>query len=136
MSASAYGAHIVKHRLTTEHYWVNQMSLWEKGTSYGECDCSEYESMKHEVNGTGHNSSCYLNVVRALNRTREVIVDRYGSDFAKEATGVFNGKKYGGSEANFKGNDVEEAFGVYYSRNVLFAAGVGNPEVHYHMGYL
>lgn len=35
VSASRFGAHIVKHRLLTDNYWVNQMVLWEKGTSYG-----------------------------------------------------------------------------------------------------
>ena len=38
MSASKYGGDIVKHKLITDNYWVNQMILWEKGTSYGECD--------------------------------------------------------------------------------------------------
>jgi len=47
VSSSSHGAHILKHHLITDHYWVNQMTLWEKGTSYGECDSDEYEAMKH-----------------------------------------------------------------------------------------
>lgn len=33
--------------------------------------------MKHEVNGTGHNSSCYLNILRAFDKTREVLEEKY-----------------------------------------------------------
>lgn len=83
ISASDYAAHLVKHRLLTDNYWVNQMILWEKGTSYGECDCAEYELMKHEVDGTGHNSSCYLNILRAINQTKDILVTKYQGDFSK-----------------------------------------------------
>lgn len=74
VSSSPYGRHIVKHHLLTDNYWVNQMALWEKGTSYGECDSEHYEQMKHEVNGTGHNSSCYLNILRAINTTKDILL--------------------------------------------------------------
>jgi hypothetical protein len=34
--------------------------------------------------------------------------------------------------SNFKGTGVEEAFGVYYSKQILFAAEVNSPKVIYH----
>ena len=53
------------------------MGLWSKGTSYGECDSHEYDKIRDEVNGTGHNSSCYLNIMRAINQTREIMFEKY-----------------------------------------------------------
>lgn len=94
LSHSQFGLAIIKHDLITDNYWYNQMVLWDKGTSYGECDSNQYEEMKHLVNGTGHNSSCYLNIMRAINKTREVLVDRYGPDFSKINLDDFTAKKY------------------------------------------
>lgn len=46
------------------------------------------------------------------------------------------GKRYWESlEGNFKAGHVEDAFGVYYSRNVQFSAEVGNPNIIYYESY-
>lgn len=42
ISVSEYGKHIARHKIASELYWANQMNLWFKGTSYGECDSHEY----------------------------------------------------------------------------------------------
>lgn len=77
ISASEYGKAIAKHKVVSDNYWVGQMALWQKGTSYGECDSAEYDLIRAEVNGTGHNSSCYLNVIRAINTTRQILFEKY-----------------------------------------------------------
>lgn len=38
VAGTKFGSAIVKHRIISDNYWVNQILLWEKGTSYGECD--------------------------------------------------------------------------------------------------
>ena len=43
ISASDFGAALAKHKVISDNYWTNQMALWEKGTSYGECDSSYYD---------------------------------------------------------------------------------------------
>lgn len=35
ISVSQYGANIIKHHIISDVYWVGQMGLWSKGTSYG-----------------------------------------------------------------------------------------------------
>lgn len=93
--------------------------------------------MKHEVNGTGHNSSCYLNIIRAFNQTKDILSQRYGRDFGKINLDDFVGKKIrGNAEGHFSGDHLEEAFGVFYSKNVHFVAGVTDPEVIYYESYL
>lgn len=136
VSSSDFGGALAKHRVISEHYWVGQMALWQKGVSYGECDSSAYDSVRASVNGTGHNSSCYLNIVRGLNATREILFEKYDSDLGRIALSDFASHELldiSGGPA--KGSHVEEAFRVQYSRNVLFSAELGNPKVIYHQSY-
>ena len=75
------------------------------------------------MNGTGHNSSCYLNIVRGLNATREILFEKYDSDLNRISLSDFIGHEVldiSGGPA--KGSHVEEAFRVHYSRNLLFSA--------------
>ena len=99
------------------------MALWQKGTSYGECDSHEYEDRQHEYNGTDQNSTCYFNIMRGFNRTREVISEKYGKDLEKISLADFVQKKVLDlSLGHYKGGDVEEAFNVHYSRQLFFGA--------------
>lgn len=92
VSASEFGMAIAKHKIISEHYWVNQMALWQKGTSYGECDSNEYEAIRASMNGTGHNSSCYLNIIRAINSTREILFEKYNGQLNDISLSDFVGK--------------------------------------------
>ncbi len=61
--------------------------------------------MKHEVNGTGHNSSCYLNIIRAFNKTKDILTSKYDGDYSKINLEDFTEKKYFDNiESNFKGD--------------------------------
>jgi hypothetical protein len=92
--------------------------------------------MKDDVNGTGHNSSCYLNIMRSINKTKDILIHKYKGDFSKINLDDFMEKKnFKSIKGNFKGTHVEEAFGNYFSKNVMFAAQVGSYKVVYHEGY-
>lgn len=75
VSSSEYGAAIAKHRVLTDAYWTAQPELWKKGISYGECDTHLWTEDGWDVtlNNTGLNSTCFFNVNRALNKTREIL---------------------------------------------------------------
>lgn len=96
---------MAKHKALSDSYWTNQMDLWKAGISYGECDSHEYDhSWKQKLNGTGHNSTCYFNIMRGINMTREVLRTHEGKikepklrDYSKKEILDLVGKKYLGS---------------------------------------
>jgi hypothetical protein len=74
ISSVPTGLHLAKHKIVTDVYWTSQMELWKVGTSYGECDSYEWETeYRQKLNGTGENSTCFFNILRGINRTRELL---------------------------------------------------------------
>lgn len=108
------------------------MDLWKVGTSYGECDSDLWNGQyKEKLNGTGDNSSCYLNVMQGINSTRQVLRDENGGIKEPLLADFLSHKKKNLLEG-YLGSHVDEAFQNYYSKNLAFSAEIGNPTVHYY----
>ncbi len=124
VSASKYGKHIAKHRALTDSYWTGQPDLWKKVVSYGECDSNEWFEEKWDVrlNNTGLNCTCFLNVMRGINRTREILRNPDGSIPYTIPLAPFTEKKRIDLNENYLGTHIEEAFNQFYSKNLGFVA--------------
>lgn len=68
--------------------------------------------------------------------TRQILTEKYDGDFSKINLDDFVGKKYfTNNENNFLNDHVSEAFGAYYSKNLMFTSEINNPNVIYYETY-
>lgn len=129
------GLSLAKHKIVTDVYWTNQMELWKAGTSYGECDSYEWDSeYRQKLNGTGDNSTCFFNIMRGINRTREALRNENGG-FRDVKLSEFAASKILDVTKGYLGTHIEEAFGQFYSRNIAFSAEIGQKTVIHHQGH-
>jgi hypothetical protein len=136
VSSNPLGGFIAKHRALTDVYWTSQSENWKPGTSYGECDSDEWNINYHDkLYGAGDNSSCFLNVMRAINRTREILRSEDQGPMKEPKLADFLGKQKKNLLEGYVGSQVEEAFLQFYSRNLAFAAEIDSPHVVYLEGY-
>jgi hypothetical protein len=135
VSSVPTGLYLAKHKIVTDVYWTNQMELWKAGTSYGECDSNEWDSeYRKKLNGTGDNSTCFFNIMRGINRTREVLRNDDGG-IRDARLSDFTASKVLDLAKGYLGTHIEEAFEQFYSKNVAFAAELANNNVIYTEGY-
>lgn len=105
------------------------MELWRVGTSYGECDSNEWNlEYKQKLNNTGDNSTCFFNIMRGINRTREVLRSDDGT-IKEPLLADYSQKKIQDLVEGYLGTHVEEAFGQFYSKQIAFAAELDNSQV-------
>ena len=136
VSSEPTGLNIAKHKIVTDVYWTGQMELWKVGTSYGECDSHEWENeYRKKLNGTGENSTCFFNIMRGINRTREVLRNQAGGIREVKLSDFTTPKLYDPANG-YLGTHVEEAFKQFFSRNLVFSAELGQTKVIYSEGYL
>lgn len=87
------------------------------------------------MNGTGENSTCFFNIMRGINRTREVLRNPSGGIKEVRLSDFTTPKLYDPANG-YLGTPVEEAFKQFFSKNIIFAAELGQNEVIYSEGYL
>ena len=134
-SSSEVGRSIAKHKVVTDNYWTAQMELWKVGTSYGECDSDVWDhEYRKKLYGTGENSTCFFNIMRGINRTREVLRNEEGG-IPEPKMADYAAKKLKELDGGYLGSHVEEAFSQFFSKNLAFSAEVGSPRVVYWSGY-
>lgn len=94
--------------MTTDSYWTSQPELWKKVVSYGECDSDEWysEGWNVRLNNTGLNCTCFFNVIRGLNRTREILRNDDGTINQNIALSPFDVKKVIDISEKYLGTDV------------------------------
>lgn len=111
------------------------MELWKAGTSYGECDSDVWDQQyRQKLYGMGENSTCFFNIMRGINRTREVLRNDKGA-IVQPKMEDFLTKKIKGLDEGYLGTHVEEAFSQFFSKNMAFSAELGSPKVVYWTGY-
>jgi hypothetical protein len=135
VSSSEVGSAIAKHKVITDSYWASQMELWKVGTSYGECDSSEWHlEWEKKLNNTGDNSTCFFNIMKAMNQTRLLLRTPEGS-IPEPQLKDYSIKKIKDLREGYVGSHLEEAFAQFHSQNVAFVAEIGNPSVTFLEGY-
>jgi hypothetical protein len=111
------------------------MELWKAGTSYGECDSFEWDSeYKKKLNGTGDNSTCFFNIMRGMNRTREALRNDNGG-IRDVKLSEFTASKILDVTQGYLGTHIEEAFSQFYSKNLAFSAELAQKSVIYNQGH-
>lgn len=111
------------------------MDLWKVGTSYGECDSAEWEAdYKKKLNNTGENSTCFFNIMRGINRTRELLRNEEGG-IKEPQLADWTERKVIDLTKGYLGTHAEEAFSHFFSKNVAFTSEIGSSKVTYWEGY-
>lgn len=135
VSSSRVGSSIAKHKVITDSYWTSQMELWRAGTSYGECDSSDWHlEWEKKLNNTGDNSTCFYNIMKAINQTRLLLRTPQG-DIPEPRLRDYTTKKVKDLKDSYVGEHLEEAFAQFHSQNVAFVAEVGSPVLSFLEGY-
>lgn len=76
--------------------------------------------------------------MRGINRTTEILWEKYDGDLTKISLSHFTNKKiFNLGIENYKGSHIEEAFNTFYSRNIFFGAEIDRSQISYNShGYL
>jgi hypothetical protein len=72
------------------------------------------------LNGTGDNSTCFFNIMRGINRTRELLRNDNGGIPEAKLSDFISHKVLDVTE-KYLGTKIEEAFEQFFSKNVAFS---------------